>query len=157
MTGLPSHPSPKMLQALMIPADTRCPIRIIEVADSSTAISNAIGGAMLDDSLTVDSGVYRCTLYLNADRNQASYNPRAAILASRLGLRGLDVQTGLRGDVLVTGLQDNEDCDVPTDVADLTRASTLRAQEDEVDPGPQQITTGPARAAEPTTTLTHLS
>lgn len=112
-----------MIKALLVPADQRMTVRVITIKNSAVAISEAIGGGLIDDSATGTYNGSRFAVYQNECRDGLPDNPRAAVLAVRLGLVGRAFLADLRGDLLVTGLESltNDDQDVPAQIADLQR------------------------------------
>jgi hypothetical protein len=108
---------PREILALLVPADPNRPVRSLLLPVSSRAFSDAIGGGLLDDSLTATAPDSQAVAFyldeLRVERN-LPFNPRAAVLAGRLGLYDPGVFPTLRGDLLVTGLTaDGSDVDVP--------------------------------------------
>jgi hypothetical protein len=124
--GQSFHRTPVVLRALLIPADPARPVGTISVADTAVAFSHALGDVLLDTITAEDAG-HRYAIYLPDDPSGQPDNPRAAVLAARLGLHGRDVQGRLRGDVLVTGLHPDrdDDQDVPPPVLDAVRRGHL--------------------------------
>lgn len=111
------------VRALLVPADLQTTVRVITVKNSAVANSEAIGGGLIDDSVTGDYRGTRFALYRCEDRADQQDNPRAAVLAARLGLTDRALLASMRGDVLVTGLArlSNDDVDVPAQVVELQR------------------------------------
>ena len=118
--------SARLFTGLLVPAGMDRPVNLCQVADSAAAISDAIGGHLLDDTFTVAlpgavplgkvvSGGVLVGFYLAEDRAELVDNPRFAVLAARLGLHERGFQRGLRGDVLVLGCAADglRDADVP--------------------------------------------
>jgi hypothetical protein len=104
------------VRALLIPADLarRCAVR--ELALTAAALSDAIGGGLLDDALTDTIGGAGYCLYANADRltKLLPDNPRAVLLAARLGWIHLADRIQLLGDILITGTDHTgNDTDLP--------------------------------------------
>jgi len=119
----------KILQALLVPADTTRPVAVIHVPNCSANISEAIGAHLLDDSTvgTLATGL-RFTLYACLQPAPATLpeNPRAAALAASLGVdTDQTFQARMRGDVLVTGLASrcDDDRDVPHQIVHLAFVS----------------------------------
>jgi hypothetical protein len=109
----------RRLQALLVPADAADAAQVIRVRDSAASISDAIGGHLLDDTITVVlPGGVLAGFYLAEDRQvDLADNPRLAALAARLGVYERAVQSRLRGDVLVLGCAAGpRDDDVPPQV-----------------------------------------
>ncbi|HEY6798478.1 MAG TPA: hypothetical protein VI248_27690 [Kineosporiaceae bacterium] len=71
----------------------------------------------------VTSGMF----VIYAPDSASSDNPRAAVLAARLGYHGRDIQRRLRGDILVAGLEPGglRHSHVPVGVIAAARASGL--------------------------------
>lgn len=104
------------IRTLQVPADLARHCTVHEIALTGAAISDAIGGGLLDDALTdtLDGAGY--CLYADADRltKHLPDNPRAVLLAARLGWVHLADRIHLRGDILITGADDaGNDTDVP--------------------------------------------
>lgn len=115
------EPSPgrRSVVALRVPADPRKPVEVVAVSLSAVALSEQIGGGLLDDSCRGEVGGHGYTVYLDENRIAKGLpdNPRAAVLAARLGHVDRDRQAGLRGDVLLVGLDGHfQDVDVPPPV-----------------------------------------
>jgi hypothetical protein len=111
-----------VLRALLVPADLARPAAVVLVADTARAFSWALGDVLFDSVNAVHAG-HRFAIYLPDDPTNRPDNPRAAVLAARLGLHDRDVQARLRGDVLLTGLHPDhdDDHDVPPAVLDAVR------------------------------------
>lgn len=140
--------------ALRIPADPRLPCELLALHASAAALSDVIGGGMLDDVLVVDIQGRRCCLYADAGRHAKDLpvNERALALVRVLAdtpgstlepppagagdSRPLD---GACGDVLVTGL------DAADNDADLPGILLLRIRDAGLLPG----TPAPPLAGEP--------
>jgi hypothetical protein len=107
-----------VLTGLLIPAAAHRAVRLCSVQDCAVAISDAIGGHLLDDAITavLPDGVL-AAFYLAEDRLRLADNPRFAVLLARLGLHERAFQHELRGDVLILGCTDGfRDVDVPPQV-----------------------------------------
>jgi hypothetical protein len=105
--------------ALRVPADPRRPVEVVAVTVSAVALSEQIGGGLLDDSCHGETNGQAYTMYLDEDRVTKGLpdNPRAAVLAARLGQLDRDWQAGLRGDVLLVGMDGQfQDADVSPSV-----------------------------------------
>jgi hypothetical protein len=134
--GLTFHPQPcqftdppstARVRALFLPADPRRPGQIIPVALSSSAISDVIGGGLLDEVDCTDTSMPMHVIYQDAHRDTKGlpHNDRAWRLAARLNWPHVHQRISLRGDALITGLGGmGQDTDVPNDVA--TAAYNLR-------------------------------
>jgi hypothetical protein len=119
---LVSPVSRRVFRALLIPADAGSPLGVVMVRDSTVAISDLLGGGLVDDPPLIGfHGTDRYALYLDINRAGAPDNPRAALLAALLGMHQRAVRAALRGAVLVTGMRPDvdEDVDVPAEVVDL--------------------------------------
>ncbi|HET9654826.1 MAG TPA: hypothetical protein VFP72_05700 [Kineosporiaceae bacterium] len=115
-----------VLAVLLVPASVSVPVQVVHVPDSAAAIAAAIGADLLaDEPITCplpDSSGEQAGIYLAADAPLRPDNPRAAVLAARLGLdTDRTVMARLRGDILITGLNADScaDHDVPATVTDL--------------------------------------
>ena len=116
--------SPAQLTALLMPAQVETPCQIVSVRNRSAAISEAIGGGLIDDVLVGGTAGGMYVIYACDDEQTTRpANPRATVLAVRLGHYGREVQRRLRGTVLVVGLlaDGTGDTDVPATV--LTAAT----------------------------------
>jgi hypothetical protein len=127
---------------LRVPADPRRPVEVVAVAVSAVALSEQIGGGLLDDSCHGEVNGQGYTMYLDEDRVAKGLpdNPRAAVLATRLGQLDRDWQAGLRGDVLLVGMDGQlQDADVPPAVITAAlQAGVLSA----VSPGHLSVSPG---------------
>lgn len=154
--------------ALVVPARRGTACRLQTVVISSTALSDAIGGGLLEDLICSGRGLH-CCLYLDEEREakQLPENLRAARLAAALDWSATSPATkvsglvGLRGDIVITGAGPfGEDVDVPalvistarrlgllgadqTERIDVTAAEPIEAARagstDEVAPGAQGL------------------
>lgn len=115
-------------QGLLVPADLRRRVEVREVPLTSAALSDLIGGGLLDETMHATFNGHGYVMYVDEARVQRGLpvNERAAILSTRLGAVDQAWMQGLRGDVLVLGAdQDGEDQDIPRVVLDLARAAGL--------------------------------
>jgi hypothetical protein len=116
------------VHALLIPVDpgTRC--AVLELALTAAALSDAIGGGLLDEALVESlDGVSYC-VYADLDRvtRQLPPNARVAVLAARLGWIDLVDRAHLRGDLLIVGADDQgNDTDVPISVIEAAQRCGL--------------------------------
>jgi hypothetical protein len=104
------------LWALVIPANPDDACHVAQVTQSAAAISDAIGGGLIDDELCAVQAREHQTgsepadephaIYQDADRDRLGLpdNPRAHALATRLNWPHMANSTSLRGTVLVTGI-----------------------------------------------------
>jgi hypothetical protein len=86
---------------------------------SAVALSEAIGGGLLDEAWCGEVGRSGFTVYLDDDRvvKGLAANQRAAVLSARLGNVERDWLASLRGDALVLGRDARlDDTDVPARV-----------------------------------------
>ena len=124
--GLPGTIPPRQVRVLLVPADPAGQVQLMVVADSARAISDALGGCLLDDTTVgaLPQGGW-FTVYLadgvylaEGDVATLPGNPRAAALVARLGLVGRQFQARIRGPVLIAGLDPDTgaDVDVPVEV-----------------------------------------
>jgi hypothetical protein len=111
------------MNAILIPAEPNRPVTLLLLPDTAAAFSAALGDVLLDAVPAMHAG-QRCALYFADDTVTRPDNPRAAVLAARLGLHDRAVQACLRGDVLVTGLAPDRDDD--QDVPELVVAIAVR-------------------------------
>jgi len=124
--------------ALTIPADPVRPCAVVRVPATAVALSDAIGGGLLDEAVVVGRDEWACCVYADADREVRGLpaNDRASGLVAGLtdgvpGTAGPDSPAAsewppLRGDVLVTGLDtDGNDTDLPPAVLDQVTAAGL--------------------------------
>jgi hypothetical protein len=94
--------------ALRIPADNCAPVTVVSVALTAVALSEQIGGGLLDDTFhgVVDGVSYRILLDEERLAKDMPGNQRVATLAARLGHFEHGWLAELRGDALVTGIDD---------------------------------------------------
>jgi hypothetical protein len=130
--GRPSRPRHQTLvTVLAIPADPREPALVIRLEATAAALSEAIGGGLLDDDGQGEVSGERFTLYVDEERctRGLALNDRAARLSARLGLLDRRWLAQLRGDALLVGLGPrNEDRDVPLPVLTAAFRSGLTPQ-----------------------------
>lgn len=124
-----------VVRALRVPASPGEPVAVVMVKVSAVALSDAIGGGLLDDSMqgTADGDQY--VFYLDEERAAKALpdNPRAAALAARLGHVDRTWLASMRGDLLVTGCTTHgNDVDVPRSVVAAARRCGLVVIGDEV-------------------------
>jgi hypothetical protein len=115
-TCLPVPRRRRSLHALVIPADPARPCLVQRLPLSTTALSDAIGGGVLET--VVISAFEDSTFQVYADRHRKAKklpdNQRAILLSARLGCIQLVDRIRLRGDILLTGVDDSgNDLDVP--------------------------------------------
>lgn len=119
----------RVVRALRVPADPGEPVTVVVVEVSAVALSEAIGGGLLDDSVQGTTAGDGYTIYLDDERVMKGLpgNPRAAALAVRLGHVDPTWLSDVRGDVLVTGCTSwGDDSDVPPGVlVDARRTGLL--------------------------------
>jgi hypothetical protein len=117
-----------VVRALRVPASPREPVAVVMVKVSAVALSDAIGGGLLDDSVQGTAAGARYVFYLDEERVAKGLpdNPRAASLVTRLGHVDRAWLAGVRGDLLVTGCTiHGDDVDVPRGVVVAARRSGL--------------------------------
>lgn len=116
---------------LRIPADAGCPVSLAVLALTASALSDAIGGGLLEDALVGEVGGAGCTFYVDELRvaKGLRLNGRAEVLAARLGHVTRAWLADLRGDVLVLGCDCRlGDVCVPRLVVDAAVRSWLTVQ-----------------------------
>ena len=105
------------IRALRIPADSREHCSLLFLAPSAVALSDALGGGLLDDAYYGAVGPDCYCLYLDEERltKRLELNHRAAVMAARLGWENRS--TCLAGDALLVGADSRRnDVDVPASV-----------------------------------------
>lgn len=105
--------------ALRVPADVGEPVTVVLVRPSSVALSDAIGGGLIDDALVGVCEGGRFGIYLDDERaaKRLTPNDRAAVLSIRLGHTDREWLAGLRGDAVIVGVDGRGgDCDVPAGI-----------------------------------------
>lgn len=117
MANDPQSPE-RHLRVLRIPADVRRPCEVLTLPDAAVALSDALGGGLLDDPIHDEIGGRSYCWYLDEERVAKGLprNERAAILSARLGGDCRDGHVSLSGDVLVVGITGGSDDDVPVGV-----------------------------------------
>ena len=116
---------------LRIPADAGCSVSLTTLRLTASALSDAIGGGLLEDALVGDVGGWGYTIYLDEHRVAKGLprNGRAAVLAARLGHVNRAWLADLRGDVLVLGCDGRlDDVSVPGCVVEAADRSGLTVQ-----------------------------
>lgn len=122
--GRPDDRRSRFLLGLVVPPLRSEPVivRALEAA-SSVAISDAVGGGLIEEVLTSNGpgGEGRYVVYADAtaleDPERLERNPRATTLAVELGVSDPAVLNRLRGTLLILGrAADDCDQDVPSDV-----------------------------------------
>jgi hypothetical protein len=119
---------PVTVHGLLVPWDERRACQVQELALTAAALSDAIGGGLLEDGVHAEicGAVY--SVYLDDDRvtKKLPLNERAAALSARLGQVDRAWLSGLRGDALFLGCDEQrDDIDVPPVVVDAARRSGL--------------------------------
>jgi hypothetical protein len=89
------------------------------VQDSAAAISDLLGGVLLDDAVTWNlAGGVCMSVYRAEDRADLPVNERLSVLATRLGIVDQAFHATARGDALLLGVtRQGRDVDVPGAVA----------------------------------------
>jgi hypothetical protein len=121
---------------LRIPVDVGRPLALVVLPLSASALSDAIGGGLLEDALTAEGGDGGYTFYVDEFRVAKGLHPndRAAVLAVRLGQVNRAWLADLRGDVLVLGADGwLEDVSVPLLVVEAAVRSGLFVEQAEAD------------------------
>jgi hypothetical protein len=118
------------VRGLLVPADTSRPCLVENLALTAVALSDAIGGGLLEEGVHGQiNGVTFC-VYVDEDRVAKKLRPneRAAVLSARLGETGRSWLADLRGDVLILGSDEQlDDVDVPAAVVEMARRAGLMA------------------------------
>ena len=121
---------------LRIPADAGGPVSLVVLALTASALSDAIGGGLLEDSLIGDADGAGYTFYVDEFRVAKGLprNERAAVLAARLGHVNRAWLADLCGDVLVLGCDERlDDVSVPGCVVEAAALSGLVVEPVEAD------------------------
>lgn len=108
----------RTLTGLLVPAGLDRPLSLRAVADSAVAISDAIGGVLLDDAhhVRLPDGAL-AAIYRPENRTRLPDNPRLCMIATRLGLVDRAFHATARGDTLILGsTRERVDVDVPESV-----------------------------------------
>lgn len=108
----------RKLTALLVPADPARAIEPVQTEDSARCLSDLIGGGLLEDVTAVLSDGEAVTFYLDERRYERRLpsNPRAAALATRLGVPSSALRS-ISGDLVITGMdRHGADIDVPSAV-----------------------------------------
>jgi hypothetical protein len=110
---------------LLVPAGA-VPAEVIEVDETAQAISDALGGHLLDDTTIGElPGGERVTFYRSEDPGGLPDNPAAAALAARTAATDRRTLARLRGPVLVLGLDGTRDVSVPDGLIVVARQTGL--------------------------------
>lgn len=105
--------------ALRVPADAGEPVSVVLVRPSAVALSDALGGGLLDDAFVGSCEGGRFGVYLDEERVAKNLpgNDRAAVLTARLGQVDRSWLADLRGDAVIVGVDvRGGDCDIPAGV-----------------------------------------
>jgi hypothetical protein len=116
------------VHALLVPWDLRRACQVQELALTGVALSDAIGGGLLEEGLRGEIGAAAYSVYLDEDRvaRGLPYNERAVLLSARLGKAGRRWLGSLRGNVLFLGSDERlDDTDVPAALLETARRSGL--------------------------------
>jgi hypothetical protein len=116
------------VSGLLIPSDAGLHCTIRDITLTAVALSDAIGGGLLEDGLLGEISGARFCFYLDEDRVAKGLPPneRAAVLSARLGQTDRTWMASLRGDTLILGCDERlNDTDVPLRVVEAARATGL--------------------------------
>jgi hypothetical protein len=114
-----------MLLGLLLAPGPATAAELAHVADSAHAVSDALGGVLLDDTAVVAlNDRVGITLY-QGDERTAPANALAERLAAHYGLAAPGADVGFRGPVLVLGLDlaTGSEAAVPQDVIETARTT----------------------------------
>jgi hypothetical protein len=110
---------------LSVPAAAEEPVTLVRVKRTAAAVSELVGGGLLDEAGGATADGARFTVYTDEDRvaKGLRVNERAVlILSDPLGLVDRSQLAQLRGDVLVLGVDGRlDDTDVPDAVIAAAR------------------------------------
>ena len=107
----------RVLSGLLVPADPGRSLAVCTVADSAAAISDLLGGVLLDDPFTWGLGEEAsAAVYVAEDRAGLPVNQRQSVVATRLGIVDRAFHAAARGDALILGTRADRDLDVPAAV-----------------------------------------
>lgn len=113
------------LRALLVPA-AGMPAEVIEVGQTAGAISDALGGHLLDDTTIGElPDGRRVTFYRSEEPGALPDNPAAAALAARVAATDRATLARLRGPVLVLGLDGTSDVSIPDELIVVARQTGL--------------------------------
>jgi hypothetical protein len=126
--GPPTSGRPVTVHGLLVPWDLQRACQVRELALTAVALSDAIGGGLLEEGLygEIDAAAY--SVYLDEDRVAKGLPPneRAAVLSARLGKVERPWLADLRGDALFLGCDEwLDDIDVPLALVAAARRSGL--------------------------------
>jgi hypothetical protein len=115
------------MSGLLVPADLALPLTLCAVQDSATAISDLLGGVLLDDPLTwsLSGGVF-ATVYRAENRANLPVNQRLSVLATRLGIVARAFHAVARGNALLLGVLGAAPGDIDLDVPATVTAAAER-------------------------------
>lgn len=122
---------PIQARGLLVPANSAAPCTLRDLTLTAVALSDAIGGGLLEEALHGEIGGARFCVYLDEDRasKRLPPNAKAAALCARLGQTDSAWMNGLLGDVLLLGCDVHlNDVDVPLRVVEAARACGLVVQ-----------------------------
>lgn len=113
------------LRALLVPTGG-VPAEVIEVGETAEAISDALGGHLLDDTTIGElPGGRQVTFYRSETPGALPDNPAAAALAARTAATDRRTLARLRGPVLVLGLDGVRDVSIPDELIVVARQTGL--------------------------------
>jgi hypothetical protein len=125
---IPARPAGTIL-ALHVPAGADAPCRVVRLRPTAVALSDALGGVLLDDTVhELDTGRL-VRVYVAEDRpdTRLPANRRAGGLLRRAAgrgtaRRGAAGRVVVRGDALMAGVDaDGNDCDLPAELLPAVR------------------------------------
>lgn len=124
----PGSRRPVTVHGLLVPWDQQRACLVQELALTAVALSDAIGGGLLEEGLygEIDAAAY--SVYLDEDRVAKGLPPneRAAVLSARLGRAERQWLADLRGNALFLGCDEwRNDTDVPPALVEAARRSGL--------------------------------
>lgn len=120
-----------MVRALLVPADEHRHCTVVVVPETAAALSDAIGGGLLDEVYQGRTLDHWCCVYGDEERaaKRLPANDRARSLLAQLGWGGRIDARGLRGDLLFVGADSpSADTDVPEEVLRTAARAGLLAE-----------------------------
>lgn len=118
-TTPPQNPPVGLLLGLLLVPGPSPVAAMVRVADTAQAISDTLGGHLVDDTAVAALDTHTGVTFYHPDPTDSPAaavlpdNPAAAALAAQLGLTDRHVQAQLRGPVLALGLNGTRDTCVP--------------------------------------------